>query len=146
MKADGGLFKGWGYISDGAYREYYHIADNGIMDHGWYYDPKERNWYYLNEKHDGRFGAMMRGWIKDSQDGKWYYLDPQGGAMRMGWIKDRDGKWYYLSPGNETPTWVQEASGRWVYTGKGRPAGSMYAAEKTPDGYMVGADGAWTGK
>lgn len=146
VKTGGGLFKGWGYISDGSSRDYYHIAENGIMDHGWYYDPKERNWYYLNEKHDGRFGAMMRGWIKDSQDGKWYYLDPWNGAMRTGWIKDRDGKWYYLSPGNETPAWVQDASGKWIYTGKGRPAGSMYAAEKTPDGYTVGADGAWTGK
>ena len=142
----GELFKGWGYEKVGSNVEYYHVGDDGIMDTGWYYDPKERNWYYLNEKHDGRFGAMMRGWIKDSQDGKWYYLDPQGGVMRTGWIKDTDGKWYYLSPGNETLTWVQDASGRWIYTGKGRPAGSMYAAEKTPDGYMVGADGAWTGK
>ena len=45
--------------------------------------------------------------------------------MSTGWIQ-LNGKWYYLSTGNDS-----------------RPAGSMYANERTPDGYMVNANGEW---
>ena len=35
---------------------------------------------------------------------------------------------------------------QWIYGGTGRAMGSMYAGEKTPDGYTVDDNGAWTGK
>ena len=43
------------------------------------------------------------------------------------------------------PTWsYDEALKTWVYMeGAGRPYGSLYMAEWTPDGYYVNADGVW---
>ena len=43
------------------------------------------------------------------------------------------------------PTWAyDEALKTWVYMeGAGRPYGSLYMAEWTPDGYYVNADGVW---
>ncbi len=143
VTSSGDLFKGWGYIRSGSSYDYYHMGADGTMDHGWYYDEKLQKWYYLNENHDGRFGAMMRGWHLDTKDGKWYYLDPKTGEMCTGWVFV-NGKWYYLSTGSGVPVWVQNEKGEWVYSGTGRAAGSMYANEKTPDGYTVDANGAWT--
>lgn len=141
----GSAFTGWGYISTANGWDYYHMKADGTMDYGWFYDEAAKKWYYLNENHDGRFGAMTRGWHLDARDGKWYYLDPRDGHMAVGWILDK-GKWYYLSGGSGTPVWTRNEKGEWVYSGAGRAAGSMYANEKTPDGYTVDATGAWTGK
>ena len=66
------------------------------------------------------------GWHLDA-DGSWYYLNPVSdgyrGAMVTGWHLI-DGKWYYFNP---------EAHGK---------LGAMYADGVTPDGYLVGKDGA----
>ena len=51
-------------------------------------------------------------------NGKWYYFNPDG-TMATGWIKDGD-QWYYLSE-----------------------SGDMLQDTWTPDGYRVGAFGAW---
>ena len=143
VTSSGSLFKGWGYIRSGSSYDYYHMGADGTMDYGWYYDEKLKKWYYLNENHDGRFGAMTRGWHLDTKDGKWYYLDPKTGEMCTGWVLV-NGKWYYLSTGSGVPVWVQNEKGEWIYSGTGRAMGSMYAGEKTPDGYTVDANGAWT--
>ena len=143
LNSNGTVFTGWGYISTANGWDYYHMRADGTMDHGWYFDEKLKKWYYLNENHDGRFGAMTRGWHPDPGDGKWYYLDPKTGEMCTGWVFV-NGKWYYLSCGSNVPVWMQNDKGEWVYSGTGRAMGSMYAGEKTPDGYTVDANGAWT--
>ena len=145
LNSDGSTFTGWGYISTANGWDYYHLRADGVMDSGWYFDEGLKKWYYLNEQHDGRFGAMMRGWHLDARDDRWYYLDPKTGEMSTGWVQV-SGKWYYLSPGSTVPAWIKNEKGEWVYSGTGRAAGSMYANEKTPDGYTVDATGAWTGK
>ena len=75
-------------------------------------------------------GNMLTGWYKDA-DGNWYYLwelsDNMLGHMVTGWHYI-GGKWYYFSTLN------------------GGPLGSMLYSTRTPDGYYVGADGAWTGQ
>ncbi len=80
-----------------------------------------------------RFGAdgyMLTGWYKDT-DGRWYYLweysDNLLGHMVTGWHYI-NGKWYYFD------------------TMSGGPLGAMLSSTKTPDGYYVGPDGAWTGQ
>ena len=78
-----------------------------------------QKWWYMNEE-----GYMHTGWLL--YNNQWYYLIPGEGSMHMGWILI-NGIWYYLNP---------------VYQ-EGRPQGSMYCNEYTPDGYFVGADGAW---
>lgn len=142
LSYDGKKFTGWGYISTAKGWDYYHIGEDGIMDYGWYYDETEKKWYYLKEVHDGTFGSMVRGWYLDAQDSRWYYLDERNGAMRTGWIQLR-GLWYYLNQKAEALTWKQGEDGVWSYQGSGRPYGSMYANEMTPDGYRVNSNGEW---
>ena len=71
---------------------------------------------------------MRVGWYQDT-DGRWYYLDPANGNMLVGWLQI-GGVWYYLNPAS----------------GAGRPFGSMYSNETTPDGYFVNASGGRTGQ
>ena len=62
---------------------------------------------------------MQTGWFQDS-DGKWYYLRSNGAMAKNYWEESQDGVWYYLGAD-----------------------GVMMTNATTPDGYRVGADGAW---
>lgn len=79
------------------------------------------SWYYFDAN-----GYMVTGWKKDGD--QWYYLNPNSdgtmGAMVTGW-KKIDNIWYYFN------------------TVAGNPKGAMLKNTTTPDGYQVGADGAW---
>lgn len=75
-------------------------------------------WYYFKED---AFSAI--GWRYDPAYQKWFFLETSG-AMTVGW-KEIEGKWYYF------------------HTISDGEMGKMYTGERTPDGYMVGADGAW---
>ena len=132
------------YTFDGQTKIYsYHFDENGVMDSGWWKND-QGVWYHLSTNHDGWFGSMDKGWYRDSADGKWYYLNIMTGSMLTGW-QEIDGVWYYLNPVTPAPTWDWDATqNRWVYGNRGgRPYGSMYANEVTPDGYHVDASGAW---
>lgn len=137
---DGKPVTGWGKTRSGTDTEYYHFNENGVMDTGWYLDT-DGSWYYLHEVKDRREGAMDRGWHLDSRDCNWYYLDPKTGKMKVGWVYD-NGNYYYMSEDKNGATWVRMKAGYWTYSGKGRPYGSMYRKEKTPDNKTVGGDGA----
>lgn len=85
---------------------------------------------------------MKTGWYKDAQDERWYYFG-EGGAMVTGW-QQIGGKWYFFNNHAPTETWEYDRSQRmWKYKtdSTGRPYGSMYENEKTPDGYDVDHDG-----
>lgn len=107
------------------------------MSDGWVMKPGTLDWYYVKN------GKLLKGWYLESQDGKWYYLDPVTGRMLTGW-QLVNGKWYYLNE-DKTPSYYVGADGKLIYDTekKVRPYGSMYADEKTPDGYTVGKDGDW---
>ena len=79
------------------------------------------SWYYFNES-----GYMVTGWKEDG--GYTYYLNPvsdgTSGQMFTGWHQI-DSIWYYFN------------------TLTGGPQGSLVKNAVTPDGYKVGADGAW---
>lgn len=132
------------YNYDGKTKIYsYHFNADGVMDSGWWKND-QGVWYHLSTIHDGWFGSMDKGWYRDSADGSWYYLNLLTGSMQTGW-QEINGIWYYLNPAAPAPTWDWDASqNRWVYGHRaGRPYGSMYANEVTPDGYHVDASGAW---
>jgi hypothetical protein len=75
-------------------------------------------------------------WINDG--GVWYFLKADG-TMATGWYND-NGTWYFLkSSGAMATGWVQDG-GAWYYL---NASGAMLANTTTPDGYFVGADGAW---
>ena len=121
----------------------YHFDENGVMDSGWWKDDRGV-WYHLSTNHDGWFGSMDKGWYLDSADGKWYYLNIMTGSMLTGW-QEINGNWYYFNESAPMQTWDWDATAnRWVYANStGRPYGSMYVNEVTPDGYHVDASGAW---
>ena len=95
------------------------------MDYGWYMDT-QGEWYYLNEEPGPAFGRMIVGWYFDAKANKWYYLNEFTGGMATGWQKlGKD--WYYLNPTSR----------------EGRPMGTLYVNEMTPDGYPVDENGKW---
>ena len=106
----------WAYISG----NWYLFNERGYMVTGW--ANVDGNWYFMNGS-----GAMHYGWLADGR-GEWYYMNPVSdgtrGAMRTGW-RHIDGKWYYLNP-------VSDGS-----------LGRMFKNQRTPDGYLLRADGSW---
>jgi len=112
----------------------------GNMCTGWQ-KSGSGNWYYLRETEDGREGAMEKGFILDPNDGRCYYMDPQTGMLRTGWVTV-DGYSYYFAETGEDSVWYWDgAETKWKSSGTGRPYGSMYRSEKTPDGSVVDAQG-----
>ena len=75
--------------------------------------------YYVNSS--GERQSYMPGWVQDGE--RWRYVRKNGYYAANGWVEDTDGKWYYFNMG-----------------------GYMEADARTPDGYYVGADGAWDGQ
>ena len=109
--------------------------DLGQMVTGWVKDPKTNKWYYMNDN----TGILVTGWHLDKQDGRWYYLNSNG-EMLTGW-QNIGGKWYYFNTNTPQNTYAWDAAAfKWNYLNNSvRPYGSMYAGEKTPDGYTVDA-------
>ena len=100
------------------------------------------NWYILNDREE-----MVTGWA--NVDGRWYFMDGSG-AMRIGWLKDASGEWYYLNPisdgtkGAMRVGWHQ-IDNKWYYfnTVSDGTQGRMLKSRRTPDGYLLKADGSW---
>ena len=145
---------------------WYYFDGRSTMATGWVYDSKNGNWYYMNTNEGPDLGQMVTGWVKDPKPSKWYYMNDNTGILKTGWHKDpQDGRWYYLNSNGEMLTGWQNIGGKWYYFNTNtpqntyawdaaafkwnylnnnvRPYGSMYAGEKTPDGYTVDANGAW---
>ncbi|MCI8836615.1 MAG: D-alanyl-D-alanine carboxypeptidase [Hungatella sp.] len=107
----------------------------------------------------GQGPAVSAGWVKDG--GRWYYIKQNGtraagewlnvdqaeywidgdGYMATGWRQFTNGAWYYFrSSGAMAANYWVEDNGKWFYLGS---QGAMLTNTRTPDGYQVGADGAW---
>ena len=103
------------------------------------YDAQTDYWYYCDETY-----GMHLGWLYTPVDNCWYYLDPGNGKMHTGWSYI-DGHYYYF-PEMHTGTYYQDpATGKWIYANPEnlRPLGSLYVSATTPDGSLVGEDGAY---
>ena len=68
-----------------------------------------------------------------------YWIDGDG-YMATGWRQFTNGAWYYFRSSGAMAAnyWVED--GKWFYLGS---QGAMLTNTRTPDGYQVGADGAW---
>ncbi len=74
-------------------------------------------------------------WFEDER-GDWYYANSSGYILTNQWLKEPEG-WYYVHNNGKM------ALNQWVgnyYLGE---FGYMLTNTVTPDGYRVGADGAW---
>lgn len=95
---------------------------------GWEYDAS--GWWFQNS--DGTY--PVGSWKEI--DNQWYYFDANG-YMAVGWVQS-GGNWYYCNPDGSLAVncWINGT----YYIGSN---GAMYVDRTTPDGYRVGADGAY---
>ncbi|MGI5895244.1 MAG: hypothetical protein ACOX6P_11775 [Candidatus Merdivicinus sp.] len=120
--------KATGWLNVGG--TWYYLNTDGSMATGWL--NLNGTWYYLNAN-----GSMATGWL--NLNGTYYYLKSWGG-MATGWNMV-NGTWYYMQPSG-----AMVANGWYSIGGKSYyfySWGGMAANTTTPDGYKVGADGAW---
>lgn len=107
-------------------------GNTGTGDFGWKQDST--GWYYI--KQDKRYAANE--WM--TIDGQDYWFDSNG-YMATGWRQYSNNTWYYFrSSGAMARNYWAQDQGKWFYLGAD---GSMMRNATTPDGYQVGADGAW---
>ena len=98
---------------------------------------KGSSWYAFDER-----GYMRTGWYFDAKDRHWYFFDLVTGAMKTGWIT-AGGKRYFLNTAAAQPTYEQNSEGKWIWKGTDiLPLGAMYAGSLTPDGTAVDENGA----
>lgn len=129
------------WIGDGEY--WRHTNSESKIDHGWFKDT-DGTWYLLNKEPGENFGSAKSSWHYENQDGMWYYLSTKNAAMLKGW-NQIDGKWYYFTEVNAGQTYYGNNVTGWFFdpTKFIKPLGSMWADERTPDGYLVDKNGVW---
>ena len=128
--SDGAMVTGWNKLEDGSWNYY---DDTGAQaQNEW--KQVDGKWYFFN-------GATMaeNQQIQDVENNKTYYVGSDG-AMATGWVQNEAGDWYnYGSDGAMQTGWVQDGDA-WYYMDEN---GIMLENTTTPDGYVVGPDGAW---
>ena len=129
-----------------------HQAETGVAvsDTGgiWANDPNTGNWTYTKSD-----GTPARGeWLSLDYNGLryWYYFN-ETGNMVTNWF-DYNGERFYLVPDRDgwrgrMATGWKNIDNKWYYFEivPGTSQGKMYRSTVTPDGHVVGADGAWDG-
>lgn len=140
LNSTGAMERGWVHLSDG----WYFLSDDvndfeGQMKTGWFNAPDGNTYYlgdngrmqsgyvvsgklvcYLNEVHDGTFGALAnvdvgewsksgdnwthvtngalnKGWFYSPYSKSYFYLDEVSSLMKTGWVYVND-NWYWLRP------------------------------------------------
>ncbi len=128
------------WIGDGT--DLYHVNEDSKLDYDWFLGDEVRIWFMLNNKPGEKFGAALRGWYSEPMDEKKYFFDPTTTKMLTGWQKI-DNKWYYFTTKNEGQTYFGSNRTKWKYDPlrAGKPYGSMYKSEYTPDGFWVNENG-----
>ena len=124
---------GWKLEADGRYR--YQKPDGTYVSNGWLNVDDEL--YYMDAE-----GYMLADTI--TPDG--VYVNAKGAKQKYmpGWMEMEKGWKYVLKNGYfAASTWVEDTDGKWYYFDMG---GYMKRDYDTPDGYHVGADGAWDGQ
>ncbi len=127
------------WIGDG--EDWYHVDTDGKLNYDWFLEG-ENTWYKLSKTPGDKFGAALVGWNYEPMDDKRYFFDPNTTKMFTGW-QHIDGKWHYFTTQNDAQTYFGNNRHGWLYdlTKPGKPYGSMYQNEKTPDGYQVDGNG-----
>lgn len=119
-----------------------------VSDRGGNWGNENLSWTYT--KSDGNLAKSE--WLNLEYNGHtyWYYFD-DGAIMQTDWF-NYNGATYYFVPemdgwrGRMVTGW-QQIGDKWYYFEPtvGQYQGQMYRGIMTPDGHVVGADGAWNG-
>ena len=125
------------WVGDG--KDWYHVDEDGKLNYDWYLEG-ENTWYKLNKETGDRFGAALISWYHEPMDDKRYFFDPATTKMLTGW-QNIGGKDYYFNEKNDFWTYHGDNHKGWIFIGEGRPYGSMYRNEFTPDGHLVDENG-----
>lgn len=122
-----------------------------VVNGTWTYDAATDKWTLNNHMYKNRWVYVFNGYASAAQ-GKydWFYFDKDGN-MLTGWFTDSNGQTFYLHNTSDGTRGAMETGwakidGKWYYfheTSDGTK-GHLLKATKTPDGYTVNADGAWT--
>lgn len=105
---------------------------NSDISNGWKQNGTTYNYY--------KSGQKVTGWL--SYGGLWYHFNSSG-DMETGWIDDGLQKFYLNKNGGmESNKWVTIEGKQYYFNSDG----SLAVNTTTTDGYIVGSDGAWTGK
>ena len=146
---DGVRATGWQEVGG----ETYFFDEKGLLQTGWIEQPE--GWYYAGET-----GAQRLGWQKVGN--AWYYLDAETGRMLDGGLAEIDGETYYFYDwgGMANSWWMETEEGWYFFDGSGAmkksdwvlwkgkyyyltESGKMAVDTRTPDGYVVDAEGVW---
>ena len=99
-------------------------------------------------KHYNEAGVLTKGFIKLGED--WYYLNQADGTMKTGWLQHTDGNWYFFNTLSDSSKGKMLTGWQWIdgycyyfSTAKDVTEGKMLANTKTPNGFLVNADGRW---
>jgi uncharacterized repeat protein (TIGR02543 family) len=132
------------WVGDGT--DYYHVNEDSKLDYNWFLN-EDGTWFMLNDKPGENFGAALRGWYGESMDSKRYFFEPGTTKMLTSW-QLIDNKQYFFTPRNEGQTYFGSNRTKWKYDPNrpGKPYGSMYRNEYTPDGYWVDENGVCANK
>jgi len=105
----------------------------------YYFDPNGVAYYLPNYATNGDQTTMEKVTSAPRSSGV-YYSDGSTGITGQ-WKQDEKGWWYQKADGSYiTSSWFTDIGGKQYYFGAD---GYMLANTTTPDGYKVGADGAW---
>lgn len=104
------------------------------------YTPYREGWFIKNDRWHYRYadGTEVQNAFAFI-DGAWYNFESDG-AMRTGWFQ-RDSSWFYLDADGKMALGWRLIGDKWYYFDQSN--GIMMSNAATPDGYFVGADGAW---
>ena len=98
--------------------QWYYFSSGGVMQTGWI-ELSGKWYYLrtaTNVPVSGPQGAMVIGWFKDPANGNWYYMNSSG-VMQTGWVQE-GGYWYFLhSNGTMGTGWIY-TGGYWYYARK----------------------------
>lgn len=103
---------------------------HAVSDGFWRMDAKGTWYYSTTRQFCNTWGYIVNPYAKEGQHkADWFWFDDKG-RMLTGW-QLINGKWYYLNP---------------YMNGTGTLGACLIGPGKTPDGYEIDANGAWTGR
>lgn len=133
---DDGMYQTGGWFQDPADERWYYLNESGVMSFGW--KLLNDHWYFLNMNHDGAFGARVTSewqWI----DGYCYYFGADGrlcanAVTPDGFTVNTVGQWME----NDSPVYI---AGKGIVTTESTGASAQQTTRSSSGGSSTGGGG-----